>query len=227
VRHQAIPLEHIDISILEPVLAGRHDEVEIKASSLPRRLEALYTDAIVGKKSYHYYENFYRAESLNFFLEQSDCQRLAVVLLTVAMHGSCGLELALTNRHSELRSIRLPPPRSRLRDIGLRYVGKSFRYSPKAVRPLTSDASVEDKPVFRLTSHNTRVAPSDWEKRSVVELDISDFGLLLLVSMLLDLGVAATGAMELELAGLGGRAVGPGSAEARFWLPGSIGWNEF
>ncbi len=221
-QHQPTELDDLDIDLLQGT--GERKEVEISSDALPTSLNVVVASSIVVKKTYHYYENFYRAESLDFFLTRSNCLELALALLTVSMQAGPEINLKFTNPRSELRSLHVPPPRSEIRSLGLQYVGKTFKYTPQKVRPLTSDVRLQDKPVFRLLSDRLRVQPNEWEHRDIVELDSSDVGLLLLVRMLLDLGTIATGPSELELAGLAGGSVGPGSAEARFWLPDSIAW---
>jgi hypothetical protein len=205
-----------------PVAEG--EETEIPADTLPSLPDIALTASIVVKKRYHHYDDFYRAESLEFFLTRPDAQRLGLSFLCVAMCDQV-FNLEFAHPQSQVRSLHVLRPRSVIRSLGLRYVGTSFKYSPKAVRSLTSDAKPDDKPVFKLGSKNPRVRSSEWDKRDAVKLETSDIGLLCLVQMLLDLGTHTRSA-ELELTSLGGGSVGPGSTEVRFWLPDSIAWTE-
>jgi len=200
--------------------------VEIPATSLPHLAGSYVTHSIVVKKTYHDYEYYYRAESLEFFVTRTDCQRLALALLAVVMRQGEGLVLHLRHSDSQIRSVQVPHPRSEINRLGLQYVGTKYVYSPtNAMAELTSQARTSDKPAFKLCASAPHVQPEDWEKRDVVALDASDVGLLLLVQMLLNLGCGPADRTELALPGFGGGSescVGPGSAEARFWLPGSI-----
>jgi hypothetical protein len=199
--------------------------IEIPAPSLPNLAPSYFTQSIAVKKTYHYYEHYYRAESLEFFVSRTDCQRLALAMLAIVMRKADILVLHLKHPDSQIRSLRVPQPRSEVNRLGLQYVGTKYVYSPtNAMADLTSHARTGDKPVFKLCASTPHIEPRDWEKRDVVEVDASDVGLLFLIQMLLDLGCGPADRTELELSFSGGSesSVGPRSAEARFWLPGSI-----
>jgi hypothetical protein len=199
------------------------ERIEFPAASLPNLAGSFSTRSIVVKKTYHHYEHFYRAESLEFLLSRSDCQRLALAFLAVVMLESQTFVLHFTHPDSQIRSLRVPRPRSEMNRLGLQYVGTKYIYLPTdAMADLTSQVRASDRPVFKLCADRIDIRPKDWEGRNVVEVDASDVGLLLTVQMLLNLARGPEDRTELELLGLGGCSVGPGSAEARFWLPGSI-----
>lgn len=211
-----------DLVHLLPSQAGT--SCEIKSDFLPNLSCKISTGSIVVRKAHHDYENFYRAECLEFYLSPFDCRRLALAVLSVVMHSSSGFRLDFLHPQSQIKSFRIARPGSQLRNLGYTYIGTSYIYSPDLLKNLVCDAKVGDKPVFKLCSEVPVINLCEWHLRNVVELDVSELGALLLVKMLLDLGGDCAGCTELELGSLSGNSVGPGSAEARFWLPGSIAW---
>ena len=223
---EALSFDQLALGIAKRFADTGNGSIEISATALPKLAKSYVTQSIVVKKRYHYYDYFYRAESLEFFLSRSDCEGLALALLAVVMHAGDSFTLHVRHPDSEIRSLRVPPPRSELNGLGLHYLATKFVYSPTdAMADPAARLRTSDKPVFKLCPSTPHIEPADWEKRDRIEIAASDVGLLVLARMLLNLGRGPANLTELELAWFAGTnesSLGPGSAEARFWLPGSI-----
>jgi hypothetical protein len=85
----------------------------------------------------------------------------------------------------------------------------------------------DELPAFLLTDREELGGANDddWAKRDTVVRFGSAWGTVRLAAFLLDIGNSECTADEFQLGGeTGFRGVAPLSAEARFWLPGSFGW---
>ncbi|MFZ6769366.1 hypothetical protein ACO0LM_20135 [Undibacterium sp. Di26W] len=203
------------------------DFVREKLGSIPFEVEV---SGLKITQSIHAYGSVHFVESLEFFSLPQQYFELGLFLLaaTIASDGKDRL-IHLTNRNSKIRTIRI---------IGSSYwplEGKfeqsafALEINPKDLKKhpwLDKDIDVYSLPILnRGNESDYCYSKKDWEDRDWLVLSGGPLANIRLAELLLKLGHPENDCLEVELEVEGGfRGVGPLSAEARFWLPGSFGW---
>lgn len=191
------------------------------------------TDRLIIEKSHHDYDSFFRADFLQFFASKQTYRELALLILNAVFWADATeVELDLIQSKSDIKRLVISPGVSYQPVAGYQVRPHSFEYWPSVVdrypgRNLKADDS-SDCPSFLLSNATqcVGVTDEDWKARDTVLGFGSDRSNVRLAQLLLDMGRGPSTQDEVTLegsAGLGG--VGRHSAEVRFWLPGSLGWN--
>lgn len=174
---------------------------------------------------------YYRADVLNFCASQRGYCVLATAMASVLLHrGEASTEILFTSPQSQVKALILQKGHADYADLGLVVAPVSFTPTLDRGAALEALVSLDDlrKPRFLLTHRDDLTdVQKPWDARDHVRLAASEIGLLLFTSALIDYALHGTPDRELACRApplTGGDVLGMCSAEARFWLPGSIGW---
>ena len=186
--------------------------------------------SVVITKAIRTYDDYYRADVLDFFAtKEGYCLVVGTMLCTLLHLAPQTLTINLVNPSSTIDVLQIDWPKARHTDLGLRVDRTGFALTVSRMEALEELVSMElqQKPRLLLIEDSSPHSASCWEERHSIRLEASETALILLVSALL--GYAKHGEAERELAlfappRTGAESLGPGSAEARFWLPGGFGW---
>ncbi|MEJ6392865.1 hypothetical protein V8J82_06350 [Gymnodinialimonas sp. 2305UL16-5] len=232
---------------------GEEDDLTITASDFPdglpevQRFGRLILDTdyrrfigSAGPGADRPFEILDRSQGFNAYIEAGPLRHLGLWLLHILFSGREWAGLDLTHPTSRVRwlyvQISSPEPyRSFLKTEGSqRYV--SYAHWPRAVsRHAFADLAMagtdrvapEDRPLFALgwskpdESWTLPIRDADQ-----IIWDLTPEGLCALASLFFDMGHASFGLNEVNMEPpyLGFAATQPRSIEARFWLPGSMGF---
>lgn len=193
---------------------------------LPNMLEA---DQIVVKRRHVNYDDF-RADQLQFFTSKPMYHKLAFLILSVVFRpGGSRVHVALTNPSSDIKSLIIEYTGSTTRISGHHTVPQKFTFYLHQVstHPWTGqNPDLCGFPRFVLTNMKQFVvSEEDWANRDTVMGFGNDDVSVRLADLLLNFGSSQNRTNEILLEGEGGfRGVGVHSAEAAFYLPGSLAW---
>ncbi len=196
---------------------------------LPVPATKMVTTRVVFRKSYHDYNQCYRADSLTLFLHPSAARELGVFLLSCAFHQPDFVTLELP-ADSHIRNLIYRSPLHGLTEtpVGLREVPSTFRYFPGHVskHPWLEVRDVHALPLLALTNlEEFVITDQQRHARDTVFLESSTAGTVRLAELLLNAGCSWNTVREFQLEGEAGfRGVAPLSAELRIALPGSDLW---
>ena len=216
----------------------------ISPSDIPMLPAAVVSESVIIRRSTlaygggfglsptRYEGSYYRADVLNFLSTRDGFIGLVATLTSVLLHRSDpALDVSLLAPASQVKTLRLQRADSDAARFGLAVLPVSVSCTLDRTTALGALADLHDsrKPRFLLTHKDDASDMAEpWAERDHVRLAASEVGLLLLTSALMD--YALRGAPERELAFrapplMPAAALGMCSAEARFWLPGSVGWH--
>jgi len=212
---------------LPTAVDGNH-EFEFTARTVPDLPDVLRTDGIVITKSHRVVNGCWRFDSLNIHAPRSTMRGLGLLAMSALfLPPGEAIEVDLAHGASEVKRLRIRAPWSDPFFV-MRPVSYTYFPSIPARHPWVGDApDPDDLPAFLLTDREELGGANedDWAKRDTVVGFGSAWGTVRLAAFLLDIGNPECTADEFQLEGeTGFRGVAPLSAEARFWLPGSFGW---
>lgn len=227
-------LERLFAELAAKLPTSPDEELELTSATLPRPSAHLTTDQLSIEKGLHDYNGVFRADVVLFHADKSTYRHLGLLILAVVFHTMQeAVEIDLTHPASVIKRLVVESPYKGPADIAAGYNTRPyvFSYSPDATTrypwpyPLTS----VELPCFYLTNGEDCVGVTEeeaWANRDTVRGFGTDVGSVRLAELLLNASQPNNPADEYVLEGGGGnRKVGYLSAEARFWLPGSVGWN--
>jgi hypothetical protein len=216
---------------LPTTIDGAH-HIILSAANLPQPADHLATDQLIIKRLKHEYSDCYRADALWFQAHRHTYGYLGLLIFAVLFHAE---PIAV---HLDLLH-----PASDIKHLVVSYEYPSDDYPGYHTRPhaccyYPSDPSgylaqwrpldAYDLPCFYLTCwQNHPFGEDEWNARDTVRGFGSDQGSARLAELWLNASQPDNSITEYTLesdAGYGG--VGHLSAEATFFLPGSLGWME-
>ena len=185
------------------------------------------------RRSYHQYNNEYRADAVTFQASRRTLRQLGILILAVVFHEQPSQSrVSLVHGASDIRDLIIDF--EYLDEDHPGYQSRPYRYSyyphdtdrhPWWLAP--GGVRAEDLPCFLLEARDDNASDQAWASRDLVRLCGSDRALVQLSELLLDAGRAENTVVQYDLEGEGGfRGVGIHSAEAHFVLPGSIAWDD-
>lgn len=198
-----------------------------KLGSLPVEVEA---SGLKITQSQHAYGSVHLVETLEFYALPQQYFELGLFLLAavIAPDGKDRL-IHLANQNSKIKTIRIVG-RSHWPLEG-KFEQSSFELdiNPNDLKKhpwLDDGIDVNNLPTLnRGNESDYCYSAKDWEDRDWLVLPGGPLAKIRLAELLLKLGHPENDCLEVALEVEGGfRGVGPLSAEARFWLPGSFGW---
>jgi len=191
----------------------------------------LETHQLVIKKGHHDYEGASRVDALHFFAQNQTYQHLGLLILSVVFRsGGSRTHLVLTDPESTVRNLIVEYKGFTQRGFEYRTRPDHFFFFPGKVEKhpwMHQHIDLFNLPTFRLTNlKEFVVTEDDWDQRDTVTGFGNDDASVRLADMLLKLGSPSNETNEVVLEGEGGfRGVGIHSAEASFYLPGSLAWS--
>jgi hypothetical protein len=196
-------------------------------SELPGQLQ---TDCLVIRKAYLNYEGA-KVDRLQFFARRSTYRELGLLALSVVFHprGS-RVHVVLGNPSSDIKNLIIEYRGSTPRVSGHQTIPWKFSFSSERIEthPWTRQNPTDlfSLPRFTVTNLKEFVVTEDqWASRDTVIGFGNDDASVRLAALLLNIGSPANETTEIVLEGEGGfRGVGVRSAEAAFYLPGSLAW---
>jgi|GEM_PF-524173 len=226
-------LEQLFAELATRLPTSSEEEIRLSAATLPRPPVRLMTDRLYIGKGDHQYHPAFRADRVDFHADKATYRHLGLLMLSVVFHAEPeAVQIELTHPASAIKLLVVESPYKGADDIGLGYNTRPhvFSYWPGATSriPWVPPADLSKLPCFYLTNRDNTVGPSeqDWADRDTVRGFGTDEGSVRLAELLLNASQPNNLVDEYTLEGDGGcRGVGFLSAEARFWLPGSVGWD--
>jgi hypothetical protein len=215
-----------------PTRTDGHDTVVFSSETLPLAKYRLRTDRIIIKKGFREYWPSDRVDALWFQADKLAFRQLGLLIFaTVFQQAPNQVHLELTHPSCDVKHLLIDYPyRDNNPDVGFvtrlygaEYAPRLMERYPWVQAPPVDPASL---PVFRLTNQaQSTIADEQWQARDTVV----GFGLeeasVRLAELFLNMGLPQNSVTEYRLEGEGGhRGIGIHSAEVRFCLPGSAGW---
>ncbi|HET6840108.1 MAG TPA: hypothetical protein VFK06_00215 [Candidatus Angelobacter sp.] len=197
-------------------------------AELPGILE---TDKIVIRKGHVNYDDA-RVDRLQFFASKSTYRELGLLILSVVFRsGGSRVHVTLTEPSSAIRNLVVEYRGNTTRLSGHETIPQKFTFYPQQIEthPWTrQNPDVFGFPRFALTNmRQFVVSEEDWTNRDTVMGFGNDDVSVRFADLLLNFGSPQNEINEVVLEGEGGfRGVGVHSAEAAFYLPGSLAWPE-
>lgn len=203
------------------------DEIALSAQTLPAPLAAMQTDQLCATWGYHFYGDS-PVEAVSFEVDKATARHLGLLIFARVFHRQAPrVVVELTHPRSTLRRLIIgleetePGP-------GLEVWSRAFHYSPwPPVRHpwFSQDIQASSLPSLTITNEDEMVCGvSELPTRDTVVGFGADEGACRLAELLLDAGAPDHDVNEFSLEGeCGFRGMGPGSAELKIWLPGSLG----
>jgi hypothetical protein len=210
---------------------GNH-HLFLSAHNLPIPPVELNTDQLLVARLQHGYNDCYRADALWFQARKQTYTYLGLLILAVLFHPEpTSVHIALHHPASDIKHLLVEYaypgdtyPGYHSRPYGLCY----YPDDPSGYGHRWSRFDRFDLPSFYLTCWRKQpITEEEWQSRDTVRGFGSDTGSAQLAELLLNAGHPLNTITQLTLesdAGYGG--VGRLSAEATFFLPGSLAWSE-
>jgi hypothetical protein len=228
-------LEHLFTSLADvvPTAEAIRQPFIFSATSLPQSPELLTTDQLYIRRCKHGYNSYAYADALWFYASKRTYRYLGLLILSVLFHEHpSAVVLVLTHPASDIKHLAVEYV---YRDsAALGYVARPFSFSYYPHNPVgyaghLAHVPVIDLPCFWLTNREECiVSDEERQRRDTVKGFGTDHGSVWLAELLLNLSRPESSITDYDLEGeMGGRrCVGNMSAEAKLFLPGSIGWDE-
>ena len=232
-------------TLLRPVVDRLTTAPKISTTDIPMLPATVVSETLIVRKSTMGYSvgfglspdrdegSYFRADVLNFLSTRDGYIGLVATLVSVLLQRSSpDFDVLLVAPTSQVKALRLQ--RADTDDaahFGLAVVPTSFTRKLDRIAALHALSKLDDhrKPRFLLTHKDDASDGAEpWKSRDHVRLATSEIGLLLLASALMDYALRGTPERELTFRApplMAAAALGMCSAEARFWLPGSLGWH--
>ncbi len=228
-------LEHLFTSLADvvPTAESTRQPFIFSATSLPQPPELLTTDQLYIRRCKHGYNSYAYADALWFYASKRTYRYLGLLILSVLFH-----------EHPSAVGLVLTHPASDIKHLAVEYVYRDSATPGYVARPYSfsyypydavgyvghlAHVPVMDLPCFWLTNQEECiVSDEEWQRRDTVKGFGTDQGSVWLAELLLNLSRSESSITGYDLEGeMGGRrCVGIMSAEAKLFLPGSVGWDE-
>lgn len=212
---------------------GSHTAL-LSAQTLPAPELQLKSDRLIIKKRFHDHGPSSRVKALWFQAPRLVYRQLGLLILSVVFESAPDrIHLELTHPVSDIKHLMIDYP-YRGNDPEEGYVTRQygFQYSPAITEKPpwihTPHGDPDDLPVFRLTDQEDSIIADDQVQAcdTVVGFGLEEASVRL-AELLLNMSLPHNAVNEYVLEREGScRGVGPHSAEVRFCLPGSVGWED-
>lgn len=229
-------LKEIYHNILEKMNIQKDEDSTVFDGNVFQEMKNLVTiNDFCIKKRYHDYDSHYRADSLHFFSNKITYKLLGLAILSIVFHQDCEkMIIKIINENSDIKNLIIKYD-FRHDSKGVEgYIAKPFRFEyffSEIKRFPWENLQLQsfDLPLFFLTNEDESIIKDeDWQNRDTLIITGSSSGLVRISTLLLDMSNSGQVQDEFDLENeLGVAGVGHGSAEAKFWLPGSLGWESF
>jgi hypothetical protein len=185
-------------------------------------------------KGFHEYESWaFRADSIHVHAHKPTYRLLGLLIMAVVFHGEPDeVQIELTHPASTIKLLIVESPYRAPYGMVPGYNTRPyvFNYWPSTTTrfPWPPPVDPSKLPCFYLTNRENNIGPTEQDRanRDTVRGFGTDEGSVRLAELLLNASQPDNPVDEYDLEGDGGwRGVGYLSAEARFWLPGSAGWD--
>lgn len=206
----------------------KNDSYEFNANSIPTFFDEINFNDLIIKKGHHYYDSYFKTDSLNFILRSTNCIDLALLIIESVFHQKNNdITIHLSNPESDIALIKIRYSHYNILDHHINYFHKADKYeyiSREIAKHPWTMIRCDDKllPIFQLTNkQECTVNDDDWKNRDTIIITGFDFGMILFADLLLNIGSEKQKRNEFVLEDENGfRGVGPGSAEVVIWLSG-------
>lgn len=185
------------------------------------------TEMISVTKMWHYYNDYYRVELLDFCTNKHFYKILGLLLMNSILYDKV-ITINLKNQTSFIKQIRIGNGAASSLSEGLAQQPIQYNYWAKKI---ASKHPFQENTVFPnfhlLMNEDELITEISWNERNILHINGSNKVLADLAALLLNIGNPANHRDEIVLEcaeGFGG--VSSSSVEIRFWLPGSFGWND-
>jgi hypothetical protein len=228
-------LEHFFATIadLVPTTEATRQPFIFSASSLPQPPELLTTDQLYIRRCKHGYNSYAYADALWFYSSRRTYRHLGLLILSVLFHERPSTAvLTLTHPASDIKHLVVEyeyRDRAASRYVARPYSFNYYPHNPTGYGYALTHVPIVDLPCFWLTNRKECiVSDDDWQRRDIVKGFGTDQASVWLAELFLKLSRPEISITDYDLEGeMGGRrCVGIMSAEAKLFLPGSIGWDE-
>jgi hypothetical protein len=208
--------------------------VLLSAQTLPVPRSHLASDRLLIKKCFHEYGPSRRVNALWFQAHHLVYRQLGLLLLSVVFAPEAKrIHLELTYPASDIKHLLIDYPyRDDNPDVGFVTRLYGFQYTPAVTgkHPWIGTPHVDpsDLPVFYLTNQESYTVTEEQEhaRNTVVGFGF-EAATTRLAELFLNMSLPHNPVNEYVLEGEGEyRGVGIHSAEVRFFLPGSLGWDD-
>ena len=206
-------------------------ETDFSLDSFPVIETAVETRGIILKKRFHDY-GAHRLDCLQWFAHKKTYQNLACYILSALFHQKT-CKIMCANEESEIKNIVIDAEYVwNIQDTsGAQVKLSEYSYWPDEISPrlnLNQNLPAYCYPSFGLSNLDDCVVTDEQrQSRDTVYGFGTLQGILNFVEALLHLSRPSNEINEYALEAEGGfRGVAPLSAEAKLWLPGSVGWFE-
>jgi hypothetical protein len=210
------------------------EEMRLDAATLPHPPLHLTTDRLYIEKGLHDYDGVFRADVVLFHAHKSTYRHLGLLILAVMFHTMPeAVEIDLSHPATAINRLIVESPYKGPDEIQVGYNTRPyvFSYSPEATTryPWPYPLAPVELPCFYLTNYDYApgmTVDEEWANRDTLRGFGTDVGSARLAELLLNASQPNNLVDEYAFEGDGGnRKVGHLSAEARFWLLGSAGWD--
>ena len=199
-------------------------------AAFPKVKDRLRTGRLLIQKGIHSYPYDFRMDSLHFHADKETYRNLALLILAVVFCPIPRVHLEMHSK-SDIKNLIIESRWRKFTESSPSYQERPdrFAYWPTiaAKHPWNNGRILPvHLPHFGLSNmQGSAVNEKQWQARDTVYGFGSDQAAVLFAELLLNISRPQSNVDEIELEGEPGfRGVAPASAEARLWLPGSIGW---
>ena len=188
------------------------------------------TKEIIITKMWHHFNDSYRVEMLDISCSKKQYQILGLLMLDYLFNRK-DILISPTNDASTIKKIRIGnKTENDKKKFGLIQENISYNYWPSEISHRYPFQDLKTFPNFNLINNEDKsmITEADWASRDCLQISGDDETLAKVAELFLNIGHNDNTLDEVVLespVGYGG--VSHGSVEVRFWLPGSIGYNEY
>ena len=222
-------------NLYNDILAKLHikfgdDKFLFTKNSLPKLEENnIDTNEIIITKMWHHYNDYHRIEMLDVSCTKKQYHILGLLILDYLFNRK-DILISLTNDVSVIKKIRIGNKTDNdKKDFGLIQEIIVYNYWPAEISHRYPFQDLKTFPNFNLTSDEDKsmITEADWASRDCLQISGDDDTLAKVAALFLNIGHSDNTLDEVVLeSAVGYGGVSHGSVEVRFWLPGSIGYNE-
>ena len=187
------------------------------------------TNEIIVTKMWHHYNDSHRVEMLDVSCTKKQYQILRLLFLDY-LFNRIDILINLTNDASIIKKIRIGNKTNNdKKEFGLIQKNIAYNYWTSEISHRYPFQDLKTFPNFNLTNDEDKsmITEADWANRDCLQISGDDDTLAKVAELFLNIGHNDNTLDEIVLetaVGYGG--VSHGSVEVRFWLLGSIGYNE-
>ena len=185
--------------------------------------------SITITKKWHCYNDSYRIEMLDFSMNKFHHSLIGLLILESLFYRK-SIVIKIDNDNSEIKFIRIGDDFDYFeKKFGLIQENKAYNYWPSELRHRYPLIDLTEFPNFNLLHFDEKscITEEDWNTRNCLQISGSDNVMATLAELFLNIGHNDNTLDEIVLeSAVGYGGVSHGSVELRFWLPGSIGYNE-